>query len=473
MQQPRLDLRLTQRLVLTPTLQQAIKLLQYSRQELVQYIRQELLENPTLEEERAEPLGPVAAGAAAATPAAAEPAPAPAPDGDDESWTRYLESYDESWEARGPAEEAPEFESALSIAERLADHLEQQLNVAVETEEERAIGLEIIGNVDDDGYLQASVEEIAARLALAPEAVEAVLRLVQAFDPAGVGARDVAECLALQLAQRGQGGTLAERIVRQHLPDLEARRYKRIAAAQRVSVDAVAAAARAIAELEPHPGRVFARDDSPVVVPDITIVKEGDDYQVRLVEEGLPQLRINGFYRRMFRSGTLERGDREFIEKKVNSARWLIKSILQRQETILKVTRSIVKFQRDFLDRGIDHLRPLVLRTVAEDIQMHESTVSRVTSNKYAQTPQGLFELKFFFSSGIERSGGAASMSSVSVQELLQRIVAAEDPRRPLSDLEIVRRLTSEHGLDIARRTVAKYRGILRIPPASRRRRIF
>lgn len=469
--QPRLDLRLTQRLVLTPTLQQAIKLLQYSRQELVQFIRQELLENPTLEELREEPLGPAAEAAPA--PAAPEPAETPTPDGDDESWTRYLESYDESWEARGPAEEAPEFESVLSSAERLADHLERQLSVAVESEEQRAIGQELIGNIDDDGYLQASVEEVAAQLVVAPETVEAVLRLVQAFDPAGVGARDVAECLALQLAQRGQGGTLAERIVRHHLADLEARRYKRIAAAQRVTVDAVAAAARAIGELEPHPGRAFARDDSPVVVPDITIVKEGDEYEVRLVEEGLPQLRINGFYRRMYRSGTLERGDREFIEKKVNSARWLIKSILQRQETILKVTRSIVKFQRDFLDRGIDHLRPLVLRTVAEDIQMHESTVSRVTSNKYAQTPQGLFELKFFFSSGIDRSDGTASMSSVSVQDLLQRIVAAEDPGRPLSDLEIVRRLNGEHGLDIARRTVAKYRAILRLPPASRRRRIF
>jgi RNA polymerase sigma-54 factor len=175
----------------------------------------------------------------------------------------------------------------------------------------------------------------------------------------------------------------------------------------------------------------------------------------------------------MYRKGGLEASDREFIEKKVNSARWLIKSILQRQETILKVTRSIVRFQRDFLDRGIDQLRPLVLRTVAEDIQMHESTVSRVTSNKYAQTPQGLFELKYFFNSGIERSGGNGSMASVSVQDLLQKIVAAEDPRRPLSDLEIVRRLNQEHGLDIARRTVAKYRSILRLPPANRRRRLF
>ncbi len=472
MQQPRLDLRLTQRLVLTPTLQQAIKLLQYSRQELVQYIRQELLENPTLEELQAEPIGPSPEVAPVAV-AASEPDAAPSPDGDDESWTRYLESYDESSEQRGGAEEAPEYESALTRAESLAEHLEQQLNVAVATEEDRLIGAEIVGNIDENGYLQTTPEEIAALLGVPDAAVTRVLRIVQAFDPSGVGARDVGECLAIQLEQRGQGGGLAERLVREHLADLEARRYKRIASVQKVSLDAVVAAARTIGELEPHPGRVFAGDTAPTIVPDITIVKDGDDYQVSLVEDGLPQLRINGFYRRMYRSGRLEASDREFIEKKVNSARWLIKSILQRQETILKVTRSIVRFQRDFFDRGIDHLRPLVLRTVAEDIQMHESTVSRVTSNKYAQTPQGLFELKYFFNSGIGRSGGAESMSSVSVQDLLQKIVSAEDLRRPFSDLEIVRRLNQEHGLDIARRTVAKYRSILRIPPANRRRRLY
>jgi RNA polymerase sigma-54 factor len=472
MQQPRLDLRLTQRLVLTPSLQQAIKLLQYSRQELVQYIRQELLENPTLEELRAEPIGPAPEVAPLQTPAG-EPDAAPSPDGDDESWTRYLESYDESYEQRGGAEETPEYESALSHAESLTDHLEQQLSVAFSTEEERLIGTEIVGNIDDDGYLQATLEEIAARLGVAVEAVQSVLRVVQAFDPPGVGARDVAECLAIQLEQRGQAGGLAERLVRQHLADLEARRYKRIASVQKVPLEEVVAAARTIGELEPHPGRLFAGDTASAIVPDITITKEGDEYQVSLIEDGLPQLRINGFYRRMYRRGGLEASDREFIEKKVNSARWLIKSILQRQETILKVTRSIVKFQRDFFDRGIDHLRPLVLRTVAEDIQMHESTVSRVTSNKYAQTPQGLFELKYFFNSGIGRNGGGDSMASVSVQDLLQKIVAAEDPRRPLSDLEIVRRLNQEHGLDIARRTVAKYRSVLRLPPANRRRRLF
>jgi len=472
MQQPRLDLRLTQRLVLTPALQQAIKLLQYSRQELVQYIRQELLENPTLEELQAEPIGPAPDVPPPAT-AAGEPDAAPSPDGDDESWTRYLESYDDSFEQRGGAEEAPDYESALSNAANLADHLEQQLSVAVATDEERLIGSEIVGNIDDDGYLQTTVEEIASLIQVDVEAVARVLRIVQAFDPPGVGARDIAECLAIQLEQRGQAGGLAERLVRQHLADLEARRYKRIASVQKVTIEAVFAAARTIGELEPHPGRLFDGDTASTIVPDITITKDGDEYQVSLIEDGLPQLRINGFYRRMYRKGGLEAADREFIEKKVNSARWLIKSILQRQETILKVTRSIVKFQRDFLDRGIDQLRPLVLRTVADDIQMHESTVSRVTSNKYAQTPQGLFELKYFFNSGIGRNGGGDSLASVSVQDLLQKIVAAEDPRRPLSDLEIVRRLSQENGLIIARRTVAKYRSILRLPPANRRRRVY
>jgi RNA polymerase sigma-54 factor len=287
-----------------------------------------------------------------------------------------------------------------------------------------------------------------------------------------VGARDVPECLALQLAQRGLAGGLAERIVRTHLGDLEARRYKRIAAVQRVSVDAVAAAARTIAELEPHPGRVFGGETSPAVVPDITIAKEGDEYEVRLVEEGLPQLRINGFYRRMYRSGTLAPTDREFIEKKVNSARWLIKSILQRQETILKVTRSIVRFQREFLDHGIDRLRPLVLRTVAEDIQMHESTVSRVTTHKYMHTSHGTVELKYFFSSGIHRRDGD-DLASRSVKARIREILSHESHESPLSDLQIAGILSKEFGLKIARRTVSKYREAMGILQSSTRRKLF
>jgi RNA polymerase sigma-54 factor len=467
----RLSLKLTQRLVLTPTLQQAIKLLQYSRQELVQYIRQELLENPTLEEVRAENLVP------SAGPAEAPPQPDASPEGehgDDESWAAYLENYDDGYEARGGGDpgEAPTYESTLSTADSLADHLERQLNVAVQTEDDRRIGFEIIGNIDDDGYLKASPEEMAVDVGAPLPDVERLLALVQSFDPPGVGARDVAECLAIQLEQRGLGDSLEVRIVREHLGDLEARRLRRIASVQKVSLDEVMRAARTIADLEPRPGRIVVEDPAPAIVPDITITKIGDDYQVQLVEEGLPQLRINGLYRRLYRSSDLGATDREFIEKKVNSARWLIKSILQRQETILKVSRSIVKFQREFLDHGLDRLRPLVLRTVAEDIGMHESTVSRVTSNKYAQTPQGLFELKYFFNSGIDRSGGE-SMASISVQEQIQRIIAQEDPLRPYSDLEIVRRLKEDQGLNIARRTVAKYRTILRIMPASRRRHVY
>jgi RNA polymerase sigma-54 factor len=287
-----------------------------------------------------------------------------------------------------------------------------------------------------------------------------------------VAARDLQECLSLQLAGMGLEDSLEGRIVKGHLKDLEARRLKKIARDEKTTVEDVVRAARVIAGLEPIPGRPFSLETVQYVVPDITIHKVGDEYQVQLIDEGLPHLRVNGFYRRLYRSGKLTGEDKDFIEKKINSARWLIKSILQRQQTIIRVAKSIVKFQREFLDHGIKHLKPLVLRTVAEDINMHESTVSRVTSRKYAQTSQGILELKYFFNSGISRSGGE-SMASVSVMDLIRGLIEQEDTQRPLSDLEIVRLLQRDHFLTIARRTVAKYRSLLNIMPASRRRQPF
>jgi RNA polymerase sigma-54 factor len=340
------------------------------------------------------------------------------------------------------------------------------------TDEGKIVGFEIIGNIDDNGYLRANVDEVAEVLRISPERVEPVLRIIQEFDPPGVGARSLSECLALQLVQKGLAGGIEEKVVRSHLKDLEARRLKKIAREESVPLDEIVRAARHIARLEPYPGRSFSQETVQYVVPDITIYKADGEYHVRLVDEGLPQLRINNFYRKLYHSGKLSSEDREFLDKKVNSARWLIKSILQRQQTILKVARSIVMFQKDFLDHGIRCLKPLVLRTVAEDIDMHESTVSRVTSKKYAQTPQGILELKFFFTSGINRTVGD-SMSSLTVMDFIKRIISEEDVSRPLSDLEIVRRLEEGHSLNIARRTVAKYRGLLNILPASRRRQTF
>lgn len=473
MMEPRLVLKMSQRLILTPTLQQAIKLLQYSRQELVQYVRQELLENPTLEETQAAEADIEAdSGEKEETEKEAEKEAVDTVEGmtGDQAldWSEYFPEPDNGFEPYQGGE-APSYENILSKGTSLQDHLHQQLNVSSATDEGKIIGFELIGNIDDNGYLRSTVEEVAAALEVSAERVEPVLQIIQEFDPPGVGARSLSECLALQLVHKGLGGGIEERIVRGYLKDLEARRLKKIAREEKVSLDEIVQAARDIASLEPHPGRSFSHDTVQYVVPDITIYKADGEYQVRLVDEGLPQLRINNFYRKLYRSGKLSSEDKEFLDKKVNSARWLIKSILQRQQTILKVARSIVLLQKDFLDHGIRYLKPLVLRTVAEDIEMHESTVSRVTNKKYAQTPQGILELKFFFTSGINRTIGD-SMSSLTVMDFIKTIVSEEDVLKPLSDLEIVQRLEKDHSLNIARRTVAKYRGLLNIQPASRRR---
>ncbi len=472
--EPRLSLKMTQRLVLTPTLQQAIKLLQYSRQELVQYVRQELLENPTLEElPGAEPGQEVPVAEAETPPERSDLDAADVVAGEGEpDWSEFMSEFDNGYEPYH-ASEAPSYENVLSSGTSLQGYLFEQVNVNFTDEADKRIGIELAGNIDEAGYLRVSVEETAEKLSEPVDEVQRVLGLVQQFDPPGVGARDLAECLLLQLEGMGRGDGLEARIVQGHLRDLEARRIKKIAREQKTTVEQVADAARVISRLEPRPGRAFSQEAVQYIVPDINITKVGDEYQVQLVEEGLPQLRINGFYRRLYRSGRLTQEDKDFLSRKVNNARWLIKSILQRQQTILRVARSIVKFQREFLDHGIKHLKPLVLRTVAEDIGMHESTVSRVTSKKYAQTPQGLIELKFFFNSGISRSSGGESMASVSVMNLIRKLIAEEDGHKPLSDQEIVGRLKEEFDLDIARRTVAKYRGLLGIMPASRRRDVF
>ncbi len=474
--EPRLSLKLSQRLVLTPTLQQAIKLLQYSRQELLQYIRQELLENPTLEEKPASDAAPGEVKRENPSPETA-PTDGEGQDGGvmarelDNEWFNYLGEFGSNYEPRHTTE-SPTYENVLPTSESLQDHLLKQLHISARSEEEKLIGYEIIGNIDESGYLRAAAEELSESLRVTPETVEAVIRLVQEIDPPGIGARNLSECLLQQLRNLGLERGIEGRLVREHLSDFESRRLKKIARAEKVPLETVCRAAKTLAGLDPRPGSSYSQETTQYIVPDINICKVGNEYQVQLVEEGLPQLRINSFYRRLFRSGRLNDVDKEFLNNKVNSARWLIKSILQRQQTIIKVAKSIVKFQREFLDRGLNFLQPLVLRTVAEDINMHESTVSRVTSKKYAQTPQGLLELKFFFNSAINRSEGG-SMASVSVQEIIQKIIAQEDTRCPLSDLEIVRCLREEHLLNIARRTVAKYRGLINILPASRRRQMY
>jgi len=479
----RQQLKLSQQLVMTPQLQQAIKLLQLSRMELLDVVRTELEENPVLEEgqETAEELQEIEelAGETEAVPESA-PEEMREVEGDRDSfgeidWRTYLESYSVGGTTADNYEEddeRPSYENLLTRTPSLQDHLLWQLNLSHLEGGDRRVAEEIIGNLDEDGYLQASADEIAAETGTTSSDVERVLRVVQEFDPAGVATRSLQECLLRQVEQLGMQGTLVEALLQDHVESLENRRYQVIARALQVSVEEVLAAAKLISGLDPRPGSHYGDNEVHYVTPDIFVYKIGDDYVVVLNDEGLPNLRINSFYRSALSGAVpLDAKAGEYIQEKLRGALWLIKSIHQRQRTIYKVTKSIVKFQRDFFDRGVEHLKPLVLRDVAEDIEMHESTVSRVTTNKYVQTPQGLFELKYFFNSGINTTEGD-TVASESVKSKLRDIIANENPRKPHSDQKIVE-LLRKQGIDIARRTVTKYREMLGLGSSSQRRRLF
>ena len=359
------------------------------------------------------------------------------------------------------------FENLVRSTSSLADHLDEQLRFATEDPLERRIGAEIIGNLDDDGYLRAELEEVAQRCQTTAAEVERVLTgIVQKFDPTGVGARGIRECLLLQLRADPPVDPVSVELVEQHFEELSRRRYQEIARALRLSVDRIMESVEEIMGLEPKPGRRFGANDSRYIVPDVFVHKLGSEYTVVLNEDGIPRLRVNSLYRSLLRSSGGEA--RQYVEQKLRSALWLIKSVDQRQRTLRKVTQSIVKFQREFLDRGLPFLRPLSLRDVGEDISMHESTISRVTTNKYVETPQGLFELKFFFHSGIA-SGDGEMVSSVSVKKMIRDLLAGEDQAKPLSDQEVAQ-ILKDKSLTIARRTVAKYREELGIAPSHQRR---
>jgi RNA polymerase sigma-54 factor len=475
----RLSLRQSQRVVMTPLLQQAIQLLQLSTLELQEVVQKELLENPLLEEVAPETDGPEAPAPTATTPDAPAPTPVePAPiepsptserQTDDLPFDLTAVMFDDHEErslvAQEDREELP-FENIVRSMSSLTDHLDEQLRFTVEDPLVRRIGNEIIGNLDEDGYLRAELSEIAERCQTTVEQVEKVLLLVQAFDPPGVAARSIQECLLIQLKVDPNPDPVSVEIVEEHFDELSRRRYPDIARALKLPLDRVMESVEEIMGLEPKPGRRFGGSDSRYIVPDVVVHKMGGEYVVVLNEDGIPRLRVNSLYRSLLRSS----GDdaRAYVEQKLRSAVWLIKSVDQRQRTLRKVTQSIVKFQRDFLDKGLPCLRPLSLRDVGEDIGMHESTISRVTTNKYVETPQGLFELKFFFHSGIA-SGDGEMVSSVSVKKMIQDLLANEDPAKPLSDQEVAQILKGR-GLTIARRTVAKYREELGILPSHQRR---
>jgi len=476
--------KLVQQLVITPQLQQAIRLLQLTRLELVDLIEQEMKENPLLEEgeeekEDAEAGEPVTErGEEVAVPETEHTleVKGEGEGGNEFDWESYLENYNltsfqRQTQTYQDGEERPSFENFLTKRTTLSDHLYWQLQLSHFTDEEQKVGTWIIGDLDDDGYLKISLEDISSETNLPLEAVEGVLRKIQLFDPIGVAARDLKECLLIQLEQMSVRNPLAERIVSEHLPLLKNRNYPAIAKRLGVSVDRVNQAAFLISKLDPKPGRAFGGEVIQEIIPDVYVYKVEGEYVIYLNDEDLPRLQVNPFYRGILSESRFAvEGDRKYIQEKLRSALWLIRSIHQRQRTIYKVTKSIVKFQRDFLDQGIQFLKPLVLRDVAEDIQMHESTISRVTHNKYVHTPQGIYELKFFFNAGIASSQGE-TMASESVKNLLREIIAKEDPRKPYSDEKLVQILK---GMDIqiARRTVSKYRELMKILSSNERRKI-
>ncbi|MBX7116535.1 MAG: RNA polymerase factor sigma-54 [Myxococcaceae bacterium] len=496
------SLKLSQQLVMTPQLQQAIKLLQLGRMELLEQVREEMDQNPLLEQPDDTVEGDMsekAPGEASLEAANAELPPDMEPkvpevaqevvaDSNNPAeidWDAYLNSYQfnepttASNKGSVASEDMPSLEGTLVRKEDLVEHLAAQLGMLKMNDAERRVAMLILGNLDDDGYLTLTDSEGDPLIHLASEAdvpmgvAERTLRRIQQLDPKGCASRDLQECLQMQAqALRDPRAQLLCLLLKKHMKFLESKNYPAIAKDLKLPMEDIVEAAKLLTKLDPKPGRNFSGDDAQYITPDVFIYKMGVDYTVVLNDDGLSKLRISGAYRQALRNGQIPSGQtKEFVQEKLRSAMWLIRSIHQRQRTIYKVTESIVKFQRDFLDKGIAHLKPLILRDVAEDIGMHESTVSRVTTNKYVHTPQGIFELKYFFNSSIARTSGD-DIASEAVKNHIQKIVTAEDAKNPYSDQKIVELLRSQ-GIEIARRTVAKYREVLGVLPSSKRKKYF
>ena len=554
---------MSQQLIMTPQLQQAIKLLQLSRAELEELIEQTLIENPVLEEgidmdtfpnktedsqettETAESPEVVADTDDFETARENEPEKK---DQDEIDWQQYIEQVEQfggyqerRYNVASEDEEGPSIEATAAQTESLADHLVWQLDMLDLSKLEYLAGAHLIGNIDDDGFLVTSIRELlesqrdlydqivakhkSGDLPDLPEIdpdmldlkfqsgkptqkkknkkeepsdfleevnvleeepkktellsavcsfVENVLVKIQQFNPNGVGARSLQECLLIQLDILGESGNLCSRIVKNDMPLLESKDLKKIARRQKQDIEQVIEAYRLIMSLEPKPGREFIANPSHhYIIPDVYIYQKDHEYKVALNSAGMPRLRISNYYKDL--SNTLEDDGsltKDYILEKVKAGQWLLKSIEQRQKTIYRVTKSILRFQKEFFEKGIHYLRPLVLKDVAEDIDVHESTVSRITTNKYVHTPQGIFELKYFFTSGIDQGRGEA-VSSKRIKDMIMQMVQKENLKSPYTDLQIADVLERKSGIKVARRTVAKYREALNILPSNKRKQLF
>jgi len=502
----KLRLKLAQRLVMTPSLQQAIKLLQLSRLELEETLAQEILENPVLDVEENEEVVDEQTGSDEAEAASTTETEATADDGSvaadadvgDDGLPTEEEAYQDidveaffadylgdhrpegpSMAASDPGNGVP-LENVLSVSGGLSDHLLWQLHLGACDDRILPIAEYIIGNLDEDGYLHGSDGEIADATGASIEDVTTALAVVRSLDPRGVASRTLQECLSTQINQLievaddpSEAKVLdrAALVINEHWDTFLHQRWEKLAAACECEVGDLKDIVDVIHRLEPKPGRVFHQERNQYIEPDVHIRKIDDEYTIHLNDDGLPRLRINSRYARMLEGGAVDPQVAGYLREKMRSAVWLMKSIDQRQRTIYKVAHSIVTFQKNFLDHGIEHLKPMVLRQVAEDIGMHESTISRVVSNKYMYTPRGLFPMKYFFHSGVDSARGE-NVSSLVVKERIKKLVEAEDPSRPLSDSKIMRMLQRE-GIRLARRTVAKYREEMAIPSSDKRKKVF
>ena len=561
--QMKMQMKMSQQLIMTPQLQQAIKLLQLSRTELEELIEQTLIENPVLEEGIDMDTFPNKTDDSAETAETAESPEVVADtedfetareneqennDQDEIDWQQYIEQVEQfggyqerRYNIASDDEDSPSIEATAAQTESLADHLVWQLDMQELTPLEYRTGAFLIGNIDDDGFLVTSVREllesqrdlydqinqsyIKGELAELPEIdtdlldlrfqtgkttqkkknkkednadfeeyekipeeepkrpevsaaacsfVEYVLGIIQQFNPNGVGARSLQECLLIQLDILGESENLCSRIVKHDMPLLESKDLKKIARRQKQDLEQVIESYRLIMSLEPKPGREFIPNPSHhYIIPDVYIYQKDNEYKVALNSAGMPRLRINNYYKDL--SNTMEDDGsltKDYILEKVKAGQWLLKSIEQRQKTIYRVTKSILRFQKKFFEHGINFLRPLVLKDVAEDIDVHESTVSRITTNKYVHTPQGIFELKYFFTSGIDQGRGDA-VSSKRIKDMIMQMVQKENLKSPYTDLQIADILERQSGIKVARRTVAKYREALNILPSNKRKQLF
>lgn len=474
-QRPMLAQTQSLQMVLAPQLRQSLEMLQLPMQELRTMIQKEVEQNPTLEEIPIDAVSIEAQTQPAAKPEEAVPA-----EMDFEKDFQALAKLDEEWrdyfyqtaQNRPYTVEDDEkrryiFDS-IPQRESLQDHLFGQLKLSGLSDSDRQVGELILGSINNDGYLTASLEDLAASTGTDIQHLNDILTTIQEFDPTGVGARDLRECLLLQLERLGKAGTPAELIVRDHIDKLGTRKYNEIARSLSLTIDEVLAATRLIATLDPKPGRLYTEDEPTYVTPEVVVQKVEDKYVIVLNDDNLPHIRISKHYRDLLADPNTKPEVKSYIRERIRSGAFLIKSIHQRQKTIHRIAAEIVDVQKDFLDHGLSELKPLTMAEVASKVGVHETTVSRAVSSKYMRTPVGLFEMKYFFTPGIKTSNGK-EISNKTVKDMIANLVADEESDKPLSDQDLMEKL-KEQGINVARRTIAKYRILLRIPPSHLRR---